>query len=108
MTPQTKKILIGGLITLGALTAAGLLIHFLTKGDDDYEVTPETFNAVVKKAQSKHPSVYAWWDALPTTKQITIENSMTPELLQMLHEDFSNKNLSAQTLDILRRAGYTM
>ena len=102
----TPKVRNGILIGLGAVA----LIVISTVVYNKFKIvenSPEGFNGVVEKGKKNHPGVYAWWEALPTAKQIQIESTMTSEALTFLDGEFSKTNLSPEAKVFLRKAGYT-
>ena len=108
MTKGTKNILITTGVLIGVFGITAIVLNAIKnkKKPDPEVVTAEGFNGIVLKAKRKHPSVYAWWDNLTPFQQSTVENTMTPELLIFLDEDFSNRTLSSTTMQLLRKAGY--
>lgn len=103
MSSNIKKTI---LISLGVATTVlvGILIYNRFKKPLDN--TPQGFNELIERVAKKHPELMSWWEGLPIEKQIVIENTMTPELLDFLSQELTKKEISEQAKNVLRKAGY--
>lgn len=103
MNQNVKK---GILIALGvsALIIIGVVV--INRFKKPAENTPQGFNEMIEKAKKVHPEIYAWWEGLDISKQVSIENSMTTEILTILRNELTKRNYSEQARQLLRNAGY--
>lgn len=103
MNQNVKK---GILIALGvsALIIIGVVV--INRFKKPAENTPQGFNEMTEKAKKVHPEIYAWWEGLDISKQVSIENSMTTEILTILRNELTKRNYSEQARQLLRNAGY--
>ncbi len=102
MGKNTRNIIITGAVIV-TLTVVTIVVYNKLKVVPN---TPEGFNGVVQKAKKAHPEIYAWWESLPTEKQITIESNMSVEILTFLEKELTKNNLSEEAKRLLGKAGY--
>jgi hypothetical protein len=103
MSPNIKK---GILIAIGvsAIIIVGAVV--ISRIRKPVANTPQGFNELIEKVKKVHPEIYAWWEGLDVSKQISIENSMSTEILTILRDELTKRNYSEQARQLLRNAGY--